>query len=80
MKRNCSKILSFVLALSMVLSNCPTTLVNAKGIDTTEVVSTESEDTESTTDLSSVTTVEEVSTENASTISNVTTQEASNCN
>lgn len=28
MKRNCGKILSFVLALSMVLSNCPTALVN----------------------------------------------------
>lgn len=28
MKRNCSKILSFVLAVSMVLSNCPTTLVS----------------------------------------------------
>ena len=40
MKRNCSKILSFVLAISMVLGNCPTTLVNAKGTDTTEVVST----------------------------------------
>lgn len=76
MKRNCSKILSFVLALSMVLSNCPTALVNAKGTDTTEVVSTESADTESTTDLSSVTTVEEVSTENTSTVSEVSTQEA----
>lgn len=76
MKRNCSKILSFVLALSMVLSNCPTALVNAKGTDTTEVVSTESADIESTTDLSSVTTVEEVSTENASTVSEVSTQEA----
>lgn len=80
MKRNCSKILSFVLAVSMVLSKCPTTLVNAKGIDATEVVSTESADTESTTDLSPVTTIEEVSTESASTVSEVTTQEASNCN
>lgn len=76
MKRNCSKILSFVLALSMVLSNCPTTLVNAKGTDTTEVVSTESTDTESTTDLSSVTTVKEVSTESTSVVSEVSTQEA----
>lgn len=75
MKRNCSKILSFVLAVSMVLSNCPTTLVNAKDTNTTEVVSTESTDTESTTDLSSVTKVEEVSTESASTVSEVTTQE-----
>ena len=76
MKRNCNKILSFVLAVSMVLSNCPTTLVNAKGVDTTEVVSTESTDTELTTDLSSVTTVEEVSTESASTVSEMTTQKA----
>lgn len=81
MKRNCSKILSFVLALSMMLSNCPTTLVNAKGTDTTEVVSTETTGAESKTDLSSVTTVKEVSTDdNVSNVSEVTTQTASNCN
>lgn len=28
MKKNCSKILSFVLAVSMVLSNCPTVLLS----------------------------------------------------
>lgn len=28
MKRNCSKILSFVLAISMVLGNCPTALLS----------------------------------------------------
>lgn len=74
MKRNCSKILSFVLAVSMVLSNCPTNLVFAKDADTTEVVSTEST-SELSTDLNLVT-IQEVSTEDTSTtVENVTTQE-----
>lgn len=74
MKRNCSKILSFVLTISMVLSNCPTNLVFAKDADTTEVVSTEST-SELSTDLNSVT-IQEVSTEDTSTtVEKVTTQE-----